>query len=66
MGGNRAALILNTPGELLLVELSPKGMKKLGKCKIFIGRTWAHPGFGDGCIFARTDEEIVCVRLTGK
>jgi outer membrane protein assembly factor BamB len=63
--GDNRALILNTPGELLLVELSPKGLKKLGKCKI-IGRTWAHPGFGDGCIFARTDEEIVCVRLTGK
>ncbi len=68
VGGNRA-LILNTPGELLLVELTPKGLTPLGKAKI-VGRTWAHPGFGDGHVFARTDSkengEIVCVRLIEK
>src|SRR5271168_2191944 len=30
VGGDRA-LVLNTPGELLLVELTPKGLGKLGK-----------------------------------
>jgi outer membrane protein assembly factor BamB len=64
VGGNRA-LILNTPGELVLAELTPKGHKTLGKAKI-IGRTWAHPAFADRCVFARTDEEIVCVPLVGK
>lgn len=64
VGGNRA-LILNTPGELSLVELSPTGLRKLGKAPI-IGRTWAHPGFGDGCVFARSDTEIVCVPLRSR
>jgi outer membrane protein assembly factor BamB len=64
VGGDRA-LILNTPGELLLVELTPTGLKKLGKAPI-IGKTWAHPAFADGCVFARSDEEIVCVPLTGR
>lgn len=59
------ALILNTPGELLLVELSPKGLIKKGKAQV-IDRTWAHPGFGGGCIFARTDREIVCVPLVSR
>ncbi|MFO0879270.1 MAG: PQQ-binding-like beta-propeller repeat protein [Gemmataceae bacterium] len=62
VGGDRA-LILNTPGELLLCELKPTGLVRRGKASI-IGRTWAHPGFGAGCIFARTDREIVCVPLT--
>jgi outer membrane protein assembly factor BamB len=56
------ALILNTPGELLLVRLTPAGLEKLGKASI-IGKTWAHPAFADGCVFARIDEEIVCVPL---
>jgi outer membrane protein assembly factor BamB len=64
VGGNRA-LVLNTPGELLLVELTPKGLTRRGKAAI-IGRTWAHPGFGEGCVFARTDREIVCVPLAGE
>jgi outer membrane protein assembly factor BamB len=64
VGGNRA-LVLNTPGELLLVEMTPKGCKRLGKASI-VGKTWAHPGFADGCIFARSDTEITCTPLTGK
>lgn len=60
-GGNRA-LILNTPGELILAELSPAGYKQLAKQTI-IGKTWANPAFADGCVFARNDTEIVCVPL---
>jgi outer membrane protein assembly factor BamB len=64
VGGDRA-LVLNTPGELLLVELTPAGLKQLGKAGV-IGRTWAHPGFGAGRVFARSDTEIVCVPLVDR
>jgi outer membrane protein assembly factor BamB len=64
VGGDRA-LILNTPGELLLVELTSRGLRHLGKAAV-VGKTWAHPGFGDGCVFARNDCEIVCVRLVAR
>jgi outer membrane protein assembly factor BamB len=63
-GGDRA-LILNTPGELLLVELTPKGLVQRGKAAV-TGRTWAHPAFAGRCVFARTDREIVCVPLAGR
>lgn len=59
------ALILNTPGELLLVKLSPEKIEYLGKAKL-IGRTWAHMGLAEGCVFARDDREIVCAPLLGK
>lgn len=62
--GDRA-LVLNTPGELLLVGLSPKGLTKHGQAPV-IGRTWAHPGFGGGCVFARSDKEIVRVPLAAR
>jgi outer membrane protein assembly factor BamB len=58
------ALILNERGELVLAELSPKGCRILGKTPI-LGATWAHPAYANGCIFARNDEEIVCVPLAG-
>jgi outer membrane protein assembly factor BamB len=61
IGSNRA-LILNTPGELILAELSPAGYRQLGKQSI-IARTWANPAFADGCVFARNDSEIICVPL---
>ena len=60
-GGDRA-LILNTPGELILAELTPAGYKQLAKQTI-LGKTWANPAFADGCVFARNDTEIVCVPL---
>src|SRR5436190_9402434 len=40
----QTTLILNTPGELAMVELTPEGLKKLGKAPV-IGKTWAHPAF---------------------
>jgi hypothetical protein len=64
VGGDRA-LVLNTPGELLLVELTPRGLTRRGKAAL-TGRTWAHPAFAGGCIFARTDSEVVCVPLAGR
>ncbi len=64
VGGNRA-LVLNTPGELVLAELTPAGHRELGRAKV-VGRTWAHPAFAEGCCFARNDEEIVCVPIVGR
>ncbi len=59
------ALALNERGELLLLELSPRGCRRLGQAKV-IGRTWAHPAYAGGCIFARSDVEVVCVPLPGR
>lgn len=61
VGGDRA-LILNTPGELILAELTPAGYRAIAKQTI-LGRTWANPAFADGCVFARNDTELVCVPL---
>jgi outer membrane protein assembly factor BamB len=62
---NDRALILTTPGELVLAELKPTGYRQLGKISV-VGKTWAHPAFAQRCVFARTDEEIVCVPLVAE
>jgi outer membrane protein assembly factor BamB len=58
-------LIFNDRGELILAEVGPNGFRQLGKAAILGGQTWAHPAFADRCIFARNDEEIVCVPVVG-
>lgn len=56
------ALILNTPGELILAELSPNGYRQLSKTAIIDG-TWAHPAYAHGCVFVRNDKELACYSL---
>ena len=55
-------LILNANGELLSVTLGREGFKIHSRAQI-TGRTWAHPAYSEGKIFARTDKEIVCWEL---
>jgi outer membrane protein assembly factor BamB len=56
------ALILNARGELILAKLSPEGYREVSRAKV-IDETWAAPAFADGCLFARNDQEVVCVPL---
>ena len=56
------ALIFNANGELLSTTLNEEGFKIHSRSQI-TGKTWAHPAYSDGHIFARTDNEIVCWKL---
>ena len=66
--------LLNEEGELIVCRLSPDGYEELGRAKIIQptkrmlpsrrgGVIWSHPAFANRCVFARSDEEIVCVSL---
>lgn len=55
-------LALNSDGDLILMRLNPEGYTELARSNI-IGDTWAHPGYAGNCIYARSDEEIICVVL---
>ena len=56
------AIVLNSDGELILIQLDPSGYTEQSRAKI-IGRTWAHPAYAGNCVFARDDKELVCVLL---
>lgn len=58
----KQALIFNEKGELVLAEMSPKEFKALGRVRL-CDFTWAHPAFASGRVFARTEKELVSVRL---
>jgi outer membrane protein assembly factor BamB len=65
------AFLFNEMGDLILAELTPAGYKELDRAHILEpvqvsrGRhvVWSHPAFARRCVFARNDEEIVCVSL---
>jgi formylglycine-generating enzyme required for sulfatase activity/outer membrane protein assembly factor BamB len=62
LGTTDRALALNAEGDLVLVRLSPAGYQELARANI-IGATWAHPAYAGGQVYARSDQELVCVAL---
>ena len=62
LGETDRSLCLNAEGELELVRLAPEGFTEFWRTKI-IGPTWAHPAFAGNHVFARDDNELVCVEL---
>ena len=56
------ATLLNASGELVHVRLSPENFEELARHQI-IGKTWAHPAFAGGRVFARSDTRLAAWRL---
>ncbi len=66
--------MFNEHGELLITELSPKGLKIISRARLIepttgqlnrngTGVTWSHPAFANRCVFARSDSRLVCAYL---
>jgi outer membrane protein assembly factor BamB len=68
--GERSVLF-NDQGELILAHLSPEGYREIDRARILEPVTaargrqvvWSHPAFARRCVFARNDEELVCVSM---
>jgi outer membrane protein assembly factor BamB len=63
--------LFNESGELISARLSPQGYEELSRARIvepsnrLPGRpvVWSHPAFANRSMYARNDNEIVCVSL---
>ncbi len=55
-------LALNSNGELVFAEVTPSGYREFGRRRI-TSETWAHPAFCGEWVFARDDQNLVCVKL---
>ena len=63
--------LFNDSGELILAKLSADAYEEVSRFAVlkptnFTGRrkvVWSHPAFANKCMFARNDEELVCVSL---
>jgi outer membrane protein assembly factor BamB len=66
-------ILFNEHGDLIIAKLSPKGYEEISRANILTptnrmagaGRRviWSHPAYADRCVFARNDNEIVCVSM---
>lgn len=71
--GNRFFLFSET-GDLILAKLSRAGYEEISRFHMLdptveaAGRkvVWRHPAFAHRCLFARNDQELVCVDLAAK
>ena len=68
--------MFNERGELIISRLSPKGFEEISRAKIIEptegqlsrrgGVCWSHPAFANKRIYARNDNELICVDLAAK
>jgi len=52
-------LVLNSDGDLIHAELTPRKYTELSRTRI-IEATWSHPAFAQHFVFARNDTHILC------
>jgi outer membrane protein assembly factor BamB len=65
------AFLANDQGELIIAKLSPTGYEELSRARLIrpVSKienrllVWSHPAFAQRCVYARNDDEIVCVSL---
>lgn len=66
--------IFNEHGDLIIARLTPKGYEEIDRARVLkptntmAGRpvVWMHPAFANKNMYARNDEEIICVSLAAE
>ena len=67
-------ILFNEQGDLIIARLTPQGYEELSRAQVLkpdnvmAGRpvVWSHPAFANKSVYARNDEEIVCVSLAAE
>lgn len=58
-----AILVLTEKGELIVVACDPNKQRELAHFKAIEGKTWNHPSYSRGKVYARNAEEMACIEL---
>jgi outer membrane protein assembly factor BamB len=69
--GSDRYILFNEQGDLLMARLTPQKYEEISRAHILeptntmAGRkvVWSHPAFAQSCVFARNDNELVCVSM---
>lgn len=60
--GDNKILLVEEPGNLVLLDPNPKEYRELARSKIS-GNTWAHPALANGKLYIRDAKELICVEM---
>ena len=66
--------LFNEKGDLIIARLTPKGCEEISRAHVIepanrdAGRAvvWSHPAFAHRRMYARNDQEIICLDLAQK
>ena len=58
-------IILSDRGKLGLAEATPAGYIKKATAKVLSGLCWTVPTLANGKLYARNEEEMICIDMTG-
>ena len=58
-------VILGEEGQIGLAEATPTAFREKSKVSLLNGRCWTVPAIADGRVYARDENEIVCVDIRG-
>jgi outer membrane protein assembly factor BamB len=56
-------LVISEDGDLVLVDVSPKGSREIARFHAIEGKTWNHPAISGSRLFVRNGEEAACYDL---
>ncbi len=67
-------LLFTETGDLVIAKMDSSGFEELGRLHVLeptgeaMGRpvVWSHPAFANKCMYARNDQELVCVSLSAE
>ena len=60
--GDNKVLMLEEPGNLVLIDPDPKEYRELARSKV-CGEAWAHPAVANGRLYVRDNKEVICLQL---
>jgi outer membrane protein assembly factor BamB len=58
-----ALLVVSEDGDVVLVDVSPKGGREIARFHALDGKTWNHPAISGNRLFVRNGEEAACYDL---
>jgi outer membrane protein assembly factor BamB len=59
-------LILDTTGELTVVQTDPNGYREVGRSKVSDGSNWSHLALVGSRIYVRNRQQLACIDLLGR
>jgi outer membrane protein assembly factor BamB len=63
VGDKGQILILSEEGDIVLADVSPKGIDERGRIKAIEGKTWNHPVIVGNKLLVRNSEQMACYEL---
>ncbi|MEL6107243.1 MAG: PQQ-binding-like beta-propeller repeat protein [Planctomycetota bacterium] len=60
---NGQVIVTTEKGDVILLDVSPRGLQERGRFSALNGKSWNHPVVANGRLYVRGESELVCYEL---